>query len=737
MAIESDPSQDGIVIAAQDAECLVVRGPPGTGKSQVIVNLISNALVRHKRVLLVCQKRAALDVVYQRLDKVGLAKYVALLHDPAKDRKKVYYQLEQLLKSKANADDFDRISSKLKYCSQQIDTLKITQNNTATALWRPYFGGISAHQLYLLSDPNYRSKLDLSDIASEIEYYQFDEILQTIKNLESGCRKFDMLDHYPWIARTDFSKLSLSDKNNLERLIDEISIFLNERDTSILTYNKDDQQILLESLKELSTILSMFSNLEIGFRKYDNPQYAWFNRRDFSSLTFDDRKKVEETIDKISALCREKTANILSHSIDDQQVLCNALDILIEETGMFRKLKPKWVQAQYNVKRLLHEQSIPNDTTYLLDLKNQAALGLDLWKELYNFLGFLNENGSKQIRNYVSSKEMEAISSLLHGMKDSLRDFDELVSHDKKRKELLLVEHQLQDRWNNSHSSTIRLLNQSNAQNNNEIISYLRSKTEKGISSWNTVYTISSFLTDTGFNELKTILTSPQSEPPFSKILNMAENVNYLRSKTEKGISFWNTVYTISSFLTDTGFNELRNELLSSDIIKLRYKLQTMKEALIDFDQLQAHDAKRAALTPIQRKILDICITRLSSEVGWNEILRQEFYLEWINYIERDNPSLRGEPFESYLQNREQLSHLIKEHRKLVVQKISRQIEKRIVKPNIRRKTSTRNRGGRKTPSSTIQRRGNEVDQAHTRSREKNAYIASSKADRELSIHTF
>ena len=58
LAIESDPSQDGIVIAAQDAECLVVRGQLGTGKSQVIVNLISNALVRHKRVLLVCQKSA-------------------------------------------------------------------------------------------------------------------------------------------------------------------------------------------------------------------------------------------------------------------------------------------------------------------------------------------------------------------------------------------------------------------------------------------------------------------------------------------------------------------------------------------------------------------------------------------------------------------------------------------------------------------------------------------------------
>ena len=93
---------------------------------------------------------------------------------------------------------------------------------------------------------------------------------------------------------------------------------------------------------------------------------------------------------------------------------------------------------------------------------------------------------------------------------------------------------------------------------------------------------------------------------------------------------------------------ELRNELLASDITKVHYKLQIMKEALIEFDQLQAHDAKKAALTPIQRKILDICTKRVSSQEGWDEILKQEFYSEWINFIERDNPCLRGEPFESH-----------------------------------------------------------------------------------------
>ncbi len=57
LAVPSDASQDAVVLASQSSQCTVVRGPPGTGKSQVIVNLISNALANSQKVLLVCQKK--------------------------------------------------------------------------------------------------------------------------------------------------------------------------------------------------------------------------------------------------------------------------------------------------------------------------------------------------------------------------------------------------------------------------------------------------------------------------------------------------------------------------------------------------------------------------------------------------------------------------------------------------------------------------------------------------------
>jgi hypothetical protein len=49
LVIPSDASQDAVVLASQSSQCTVVRGPPGTGKSQVIVNLISNALANKQR----------------------------------------------------------------------------------------------------------------------------------------------------------------------------------------------------------------------------------------------------------------------------------------------------------------------------------------------------------------------------------------------------------------------------------------------------------------------------------------------------------------------------------------------------------------------------------------------------------------------------------------------------------------------------------------------------------------
>jgi very-short-patch-repair endonuclease len=77
---DADSSQHSAIIDAMQGRSLVIEGPPGTGKSQTIANLIANALHQSKTVLFVSEKMAALDVVKSRLDKVGLGHFCLTLH---------------------------------------------------------------------------------------------------------------------------------------------------------------------------------------------------------------------------------------------------------------------------------------------------------------------------------------------------------------------------------------------------------------------------------------------------------------------------------------------------------------------------------------------------------------------------------------------------------------------------------------------------------------------------------
>lgn len=88
--IAADPSQRIVLEEARRQAALVVDGPPGTGKSQVIVNLVSDAVARGLRVAVVSEKRAALDVVASRLTDSGLGAAFALVHDVEIDRKPLY-----------------------------------------------------------------------------------------------------------------------------------------------------------------------------------------------------------------------------------------------------------------------------------------------------------------------------------------------------------------------------------------------------------------------------------------------------------------------------------------------------------------------------------------------------------------------------------------------------------------------------------------------------------------------
>lgn len=102
--VAADSSQLDAVVEAVAGRTFVLEGPPGTGKSQTITNLLARALAAGKRVLFVAEKRAALDVVKDRLDAVGLGAFSLDLHDKGARPNAVREQLRAALEATARPD---------------------------------------------------------------------------------------------------------------------------------------------------------------------------------------------------------------------------------------------------------------------------------------------------------------------------------------------------------------------------------------------------------------------------------------------------------------------------------------------------------------------------------------------------------------------------------------------------------------------------------------------------------
>lgn len=113
--VDVDSSQLEAVLESGEGHSFILYGPPGTGKSQTITNMIANALFHGKRVLFVAEKKAALEVVQHRLEKIGLAPFCLELHSNKVTKSHFLKQLDEALSLTRinNPDDYERVADEL------------------------------------------------------------------------------------------------------------------------------------------------------------------------------------------------------------------------------------------------------------------------------------------------------------------------------------------------------------------------------------------------------------------------------------------------------------------------------------------------------------------------------------------------------------------------------------------------------------------------------------------------
>ncbi len=109
--LPADSSQMSMIATADQGKDFIIIGPPGTGKSQTISNMIAHLLGKGKTVLFVSEKTAALNVVYRRLERIGLGRFCLELHSNKAKKADVLRQL-------ANAWETSRALSEQEWQNQ-------------------------------------------------------------------------------------------------------------------------------------------------------------------------------------------------------------------------------------------------------------------------------------------------------------------------------------------------------------------------------------------------------------------------------------------------------------------------------------------------------------------------------------------------------------------------------------------------------------------------------------------
>ena len=267
-----DAYQENAIKTIKNGNSIVVQGPPGTGKSQLICNILSDAMASGKKALLVCQKRAALDVVYDRLRSIGLGDFLGLVHDFRNDRKEIYskvaYQVDRVEEYRTLNRSVDVIQTERKFYQvcRRIDQISEELEEFKQMLFDDNECGLAIKELYLTSDLQEPSV----NIKQEYQYYTFStvpEFLRKQRMYIQYAAKFEE-EHYVWRERKSFASFQPSDEKELEKILSyipkyqqkiseavekEIGINLNLQDCESLSLKEDDILGMISVLKDDET----------------------------------------------------------------------------------------------------------------------------------------------------------------------------------------------------------------------------------------------------------------------------------------------------------------------------------------------------------------------------------------------------------------------------------------------------------------------------------------------------
>lgn len=269
-SVPTDPSQEEIINTIDSSEFKLIQGPPGTGKSQSLTALITNTLENNQKILVVCEKKTALDVIYNNLKKLGLDKLIAIIDDVNRDRKGIIDTVRAIAeKEQAEPIGFNETEydAKLERYHQMVADFNYRHHN----LLKKVFKGYNVQELiseYLnLKKTVEKEERLLLELDFKFEDNEYDQLLENILQAK---------DLFEEIPEETFAYDILSKEN----FKDEFSV---QREKDIIA--RIDTEI--EFLKNIETSCFCLSNVPIN--KFKEEDFIIYNIENIDKYNFNNQ----------------------------------------------------------------------------------------------------------------------------------------------------------------------------------------------------------------------------------------------------------------------------------------------------------------------------------------------------------------------------------------------------------------------------------------------------------------
>jgi Protein of unknown function (DUF4011) len=282
--LDADGSQRLCLEAAARGESFVLIGPPGTGKSQTIANLIADRIANGKKVLFVSEKMAALEVVFKRLCAVGLGEFCLELHSHKANKREVIKELARCYNEKLppqaepSAGDFARLKQRRDQLNAYARALHQVRMPMHKSVWDALAELPRWHAL-----PTVQLGLPAERLA-EFKPENLDELQQLLQRLQHHWH-IRSETNYPWRGfKADRYSLQLRDE--IVALIDRIRSKDDKLRSSAANYAQ--QLGLSGSISEL---------LKLGDLLENRPPHtlpAWLSIPDFTIFSADFEKCADQ-----------------------------------------------------------------------------------------------------------------------------------------------------------------------------------------------------------------------------------------------------------------------------------------------------------------------------------------------------------------------------------------------------------------------------------------------------------